>query len=113
MLSVLTVANASFGNGQLCNVDNETGGYAIRLDGDLFYTDMKELLESGSQPSFEPIRENRCVVGPSACIEYCSLLNSVFVGEGCHIIASMLVDCTVLGSHANRTLYARHESVTP
>ncbi|KAM7456945.1 hypothetical protein BLSTO_02298 [Blastocystis sp. subtype 1] len=96
--------SASFGNGQLCNVGNETGGYSIKLDGDLFYTDMRQLLEEGIQPVFEPIREDRCVIGPSACIEYCSLLDSVFIGEGCHIIASMLVDCTVLGSRANRTL---------
>lgn len=85
---------------------NETGGYSIKLDGDLFYTDMRQLLEEGTQPVFEPIREDRCVIGPSACIEYCSLLDSVFIGEGCHIIASMLVDCTVLGSRANRTLYS-------
>ena len=73
---------------------NETGGYSIKLDGDLFYTDMRQLLEEGTQPVFEPIREDRCVIGPSACIEYCSLLDSVFIGEGCHIGK----DCRVGGA---------------
>lgn len=90
----------------MCNVGNETGGYAIKIDGDLFYTDMKQLLEEGMQPVFAPIQEDRCVIGPSACIESCSLLDSVFIGEGCHIIASMLIDCTVLGSRVNRTMYS-------
>ena len=43
------VEHASFGNNIYCNMGNETGGYSVRLDGDLEYNSLYSVIKNGEK----------------------------------------------------------------
>lgn len=102
---LLIIVHSSFGNDVQCNMGNETGGYCIRLDGDIQYTDLKLLIEKKIPITTNELFFDYSILGPNVLIENCSLLDSVILCEHAHILASYMKNCSVLSSSTYPTLY--------
>lgn len=99
------IVHSSFGNDVQCNMGNETGGYCIRLDGDIKYTDLKLVIENKIPITNNNLFFDYSILGPNVLIENCSLLDSVIICEHAHILASYMKNCSVLSSSTYPTLY--------
>ena len=52
------------------------------------------------------IQNNRNFIGPNALVENCPFIQSVFIGDSCHLLSSTVRNCTILSSPSIPTKYA-------
>ena len=102
---LMFVEHASFGNNIYCNMGNETGGYSVRLDGDLEYNSLYSIITNGEKMKDNELFFDYSILGPNVLIENCSLLDSVIIGEHAHILSSYIKNCSVLSTNHCTTLY--------
>lgn len=84
---------------------NETGGYCVRLDGDLQYNHLKAIINKEMSVKANDLFFDYSILGPNALIENCSLLDSVIICEHAHILSSFMKNCSVLSTSVYPTLY--------
>lgn len=84
---------------------NETGGYSVRLDGDLEYNSLYSIIKNGEKMKDNELFFDYSILGPNVLIENCSLLDSVIIGEHAHILVSYMKNCSVLSTKQCSTLY--------
>ena len=104
-------AHASFGNDVYCNMGNETGGYFVRLDGDLEYNNLYSIITNGEKMKTNELFFDYSILGPNVLIENCSLLDSVMIGEHAHILASYMKNCSVISTCSCSTLVSNGNAV--
>ena len=101
---IKNIAQSGFGNDIYCNMGNETGGYRVRLEGDLQYNDLQKVIQNTKIITENKIVYDYSLLGPNVLVENCSLLDSIIIGEHAHILGSYMKNCSVLSTHTNSTL---------
>ena len=55
---------------------NETGGYSVRLDGDLEYNSLYSIIKNGEKMKDNELFFDYSILGPNVLIENCSVLST-------------------------------------